>query len=367
MTITPTIPWWEPRVTGHEIERLRTVLGSNYFNDGPVTAAFEREIAAFLGAKHAIAVTSGTVAIFLALVAAGVGEGDEVIVPDLTFVATANAVRLAGARPVLVDIDAHTLLLAPAAFEAAITERTRAVIPVHVSGRGADMVEIARIARNHDILIVEDAAEAFGSKQAGRSLGRFGSAGAFSFSPNKTITTGQGGAVVTDSDEIAARVRALKDQGRPLRGTGGDDIHPTVGFNFKFTDLQAAVGLAQLEELDQRLTRQKRVHVIYASELAGCPRIALPGFRIDDGEIPLWTDAIAEGRDDLDRQLARRGMGCRRFWLPIHRQTPYRQADARFPNATDASPRAIWLPSAFTLTDEDVVAVSRAVRDFYSR
>jgi perosamine synthetase len=363
---TRTIPWWEPRMTGHEMDRIRAVLDANYLNDGDVTTQFERELARLLGAKHVVAVTSGTVAIFMALAAVGVGAADEVVVPDLTFIATANAVRLAGATPVLVDIDPRTLLLDPAAFAAAITPRTKAVVPVHVSGRGARMKEIGEIAKRRGIAVVEDAAEAFGSRQGGRSLGLFGAAGAFSFSPNKTITAGQGGAVATDDDAVAARLRELKDQGRPVKGTGGDDVHPALGFNFKFTNLQAAVGLAQLEALDERLRRQRRNYELYARELAGCAGIELPGFQLAEGEQPLWTDALADRRDDLDRHLAARGMGCRRFWFPIHTQAPYRLPDAGFPHAMKVAGRALWLPSAFTLTDEDVLAVCRAVREFYA-
>jgi perosamine synthetase len=360
------IPWWEPQMTGHELDRIRAVLDANYINDGDVTTEFERELVRLLGAKHVVAVTSGTIAIFMALVAAGVSAGDEVVVPDLTFIATANAVRLAGATPVLVDIDPKTLLLDPAAFAAAITPRTRAVVPVHVSGRGARMSEIVAIADRQHIRVVEDAAEAFGSRQGGKSLGLIGVAGAFSFSPNKTITSGQGGAVATNDDRVAARLRELKDQGRPVKGTGGDDVHPSLGFNFKFTNLQAAVGLAQLEVLDERLARQRRIYEIYSDELRGCAGIELPGFKLADGELPLWTDAIAERRDELDKYLADRGMGCRRFWFPIHTQAPYRRPDAAFPQAMRVAPHAIWLPSAFTLTDDDVHAVSRTIREFYA-
>lgn len=354
-------------MTGLELERIRRVLDSNYLNDGDVTLAFERELAGLLNVKHVVAVTSGTTAIFLALVAAGVQPGDEVIVPDLTFIATANAVTLAGATPMLVDIDPATLLLDPRAFQSSITPRTRAVVPVHVSGRGAAMAEIRAVAARHGVAVVEDAAEAFLSRQGSRCLGTLGVAGCFSFSPNKTITTGQGGAVATDDDSVAARLRGLKDQGRSVKGTGGDDEHPAIGFNFKFTNLQAAVGLAQLTELPQRLERQRQIYETYARELAGCDGITLPGFRVSEGELPLWTDAVAERRDDLDRYLGERGMMCRRFWYPIHTQAPYRRPDASFPSATRVSPHALWLPSAFTLTDDDVTRVSRAIRDFYAR
>ena len=171
------------------------------------------------------------------------GVGDEVIVPDVTFIATANAVTLTGASPVLVDIDPRTLTLDPQRTERAITTRTKAIVPVHVSGRAADLGAIMDIAQRHGLLVVEDAAEAFLSKHDGKCLGTFGIAGCFSLSPNKTVTTGQGGLVVTDDDRLHVRLRELKDQGRPVRGTGGDDAHDSVGFNFKFTNLQAAIGL----------------------------------------------------------------------------------------------------------------------------
>ena len=351
-------------MTGSELELVREVIESNYLNDGAVTERFERAVADRVGAKHAVAVTSGTTAIFLALVAAGVRAGDEVVVPDVTFIATANAVRLAGGTPVLADVDERTLTLDPAAFERAITPRTRAVVPVHVSGRAADLAATLKIAQKHGIAVVEDAAEAFISRVDGRALGTIGVAGCLSFSPNKSITTGQGGIVLTDDDGLAGRLRALKDQGRPIKGTGGDDVHPTVGFNFKFTNLQAAIGLAQLRALDARLERQRRIYSIYAKALAGVPGIRLPGFDLARGETPLWTDAVVDRRDDLDRWLSDRAMGCRRFWFPLHTQAPYRRADAEFPVATRVAPKALWLPSAFTITDDDVAAVCESIVSF---
>ena len=358
------IPWWEPQMTGGELELVREVIESNYLNDGDVTERFERAVADRVGSKHAVAVTSGTTAIALALNAAGVRDGDEVVVPDMTFIATANAVQLAGGKPVLADVDERTLNLDPAAFERAITPRTRAVVPVHVSGRAANMAAIAKVAQRHGIVVVEDAAEAFISRVDGRALGTIGIAGCLSFSPNKSITTGQGGIVLTDDDDLAGRVRSLKDQGRPVRGTGGDDVHPTVGFNFKFTNLQAAIGLAQLRVLDERLERQRRIYSIYAKALANVPGIRLPGFELARGETPLWTDAVVDRRDDLDRWLGERAMGCRRFWFPIHTQAPYRRDDAEFPIATRVAPRALWLPSAFTLTDDDVATVCESIVSF---
>jgi perosamine synthetase len=342
------------------------VLESGYINEGEVTERFERHIAERVGARHAVATTSGTTAIFLALAARGIGHGDEVIVPDVTFIATANAVTLAGATPVLVDVDPETLNVDPDAVERAIGPRTRAITPVHVTGRSADMEAICAIAKKHALAVVEDAAEALCSRHKGRALGTWGDAGCFSFSPNKTITSGQGGMIVTDDERLAQRVRELKDQGRPMRGTGGDDLHPSLGYNFKLTNLQSAVALGQLQYLDERLARQRRIHELYAAGLRGVRGIDVLPFDTANGECPQWTDALCDRRDALVEYLKTRGASCRRYWFPLHSQAPYRQPDDAFPNATASCRRALWLPSAFTLTDEDVCAVVELVRAFYS-
>lgn len=351
-------------MTGQEYALVKGVLDNNYLNEGDITARFEQEVAKLVGVKHALAVTSGTSALFLSLAGLGIGPGDEVIVPDVTFIATANAARLTGARPVLVDIDPATLTLDPEAMASAITPRTKAVMPVHVSGRTANMPRILEIARAHDLVVIEDAAEAFMSAMDSKYLGTLGHAGCLSFSPNKTITTGQGGMILTNDDALCLRLRELKDHGRPVRGTGGDDIHHSVGYNFKLTNLQAAVGLGQLSSLSWRLERQKKIYRLYAESLSGLQGISLPGFRLERGETPLWTDAVVERRDEIDRRLQAKGIHCRRFWLPIHTQAPYRLPDDHFPNSTKIVPHALWLPSAFTLTDEDVLTVSESIREF---
>ena len=358
------IAWWSPQVTDRDHTLVNDVLDSNYINEGEVTTRFEQEVARLLGVKHAIATTSGTAALFLALAGVGVGPGDEVIVPDVTFIATANAVMLTGAKPVLVDVDPITLNMDPEAMSAAITGRTKAILPVHVSGRSANLPVIQEIARSHKLAVVEDAAEAFMSALDGHYLGTIGQAGCLSFSPNKVITTGQGGMVLTNDDAIHGRLRELKDHGRPVRGTGGDDIHYSVGYNFKLTNLQAAVGLGQLSVLQERLERQKQIYRIYTENLRGLPGITLPGFHLETGEIPLWTDALVERRNELDEYLQKRGAHCRRFWFPIHTQAPYRLADDNFPNSTRVMPHAIWLPSAFTLSDEDVLTVCSWIQEF---
>ncbi|MBF0246125.1 MAG: DegT/DnrJ/EryC1/StrS family aminotransferase [Planctomycetes bacterium] len=362
------IDWWRPVTASPRArELLGQVIDSDYPNEGVMVEAFEKELKGILGAEHVVATTSGTAALYLSLKSLDIGPGDEVIVPDMTFIATANAVAMTGARAVLADIEEETLGLDPAAFLRAITPRTRAVIPVHVSGRAARITDIVGIAAEHGIFAVEDAAEAFASKKAGRFLGNFGRLGAFSFSPNKILTTGQGGAVITADAGLAGRLRERKDQGRPVRGTGGNDEHPTLGFNFKLTDLQGALGLAQLELLTGRLNALRSFHRLYLEGLGNLPGLRLFPSDLSAGESPLWTDALIEKRDALADFLSAEGIGTRKFWYPLHTQPPYRQEDSAFPVATFLAPRLLWLPSAYTLDGDSVKLVCARIREFLGR
>jgi perosamine synthetase len=359
------IPWWRPEIGTVELDLIQEVLKNNYLNEGEVTTRFEEEIAKRVGARYAIGVTSGTTALYLSLMALGIGPGDEVVVPDITFIATANAVTMTGAKVVLADVDQATFTLDPGSFEKALTPRTKAVIPVHVSGRGGTIFEILDMAARRGIPVVEDAAEALLSRCQDRALGTIGITGCFSFSPNKTITTGQGGIITTSDPAVLLRLRELKDQGRPARGTGGDDIHASIGFNFKLTNLQAAVGLGQLTYLNARVARQKRIYEIYREELRELEEIRLFPFDTARGEIPQWTDVLAEKRDQLDAYLNDHGAHCRRYWFPLHTQKPYREPETRFPNSTRLAPMALWLPSAFQMTDQDTLSVCKLIKQFY--
>jgi perosamine synthetase len=361
------IDWWEPQVGGKEKELLLQVLDSNFLNDGEFTTRFEQQLADLLGCKHAVAVTSGTSALFLALAASGIGPGDEVIVPDITFIATANAVSMTGAKPVLVDIDPDTLNLSPAEFKKSITSKTKAVIPVHISGRPADMTPILEIAENHDLVVIEDAAEALLSKLNGKCLGTYGKAGIMSFSPNKTITTGQGGVILTDDDALEVRLRELKDQGRPVRGTGGDDNHDRIGYNFKLTNIQAAIGIAQLDELENRTNRMKETYLQYVDGLKGLEELTLFPFTVEKGEVPQWVDALSPRRDELVEYLLKQNIICRKFWFPLHTHKPYSLPDDQFPQSTTLSLKAFWLPSSFLLTKTEIEQVCQHIRSFFGK
>jgi len=361
-------PWWVTQFGRTERVLIDEAFASNFINDGDLTTRFENDLASRVASKYAVATSSGTAAIFLALAGLDIGHGDEVLVPDVTFIATANAVTLTGARPVLVDVDPCTLNMDPRAAERALSANTKAIVPVHVSGRGADMPSLLELGKRHNLPVIEDAAESLVSRRFGKTLGTLGVAGCVSFSPNKHITTGQGGMVFTNSEQLQVRLRELKDQGRPVRGTGGDDPHPRVGYNFKLTNVQAAIGLGQLELLDQRAKRLRDHYRIYREQLADLWQVEWPGFAIEEGETPQWVDVIVhERRNELEEFLAARQMGCRRFWHPLHTQPPYRQPDAAFPNSSRLMPKALWLPSAFTLTDADIAEVCRAIREFFGR
>lgn len=360
-----TIPWWHPVLGEEEAHAVAEVIASGFPNDGDLTERFAARIADISGVAHGIGVSSGSAAIYCALVACGVGPGDEVIVPDLTFVATANAVLLAGAKPVLADVRRDDFTLDPASVADAVTPRTRAIVPVHVNGRGGSIAEIVALAERHGLTVVEDAAEALGSRCAGRPLGSFGRAAAFSFAPTKIVTTGQGGAVVTDDPAVARRVRELKDQGRATRGTGGADDHPAFGFNFKLTNVHAAIGLVQLDLLGDRLAHLRAVEDWYAEELREIEHdVVLVGGDRAGGERHGWVDVLARDRNALAEHLRSRGADPREFWFPLHTQHLFAAPPESFPNATDISARGLWLPSALSLTREQVATVGAAVREF---
>lgn len=360
------IPWWSPEIGSAEKKLVKKVLESNFPNEGILTAEFERKVSEILKVKYVLAVNNATSAMFLSLKALGIGPGDEVIVPDISFIATANAVEMTGAKAVLVDVKSDSLTIDPLKIEKAISKRTKAIIPVHVSGRAADLEEILKLAKSKNLYVVEDAAEAFTSMYKGKKLGTLGDTGCFSLSPAKTITTGQGGLVVTSNKALYLRLKELKDQGRKKRGTGGNDIHYSLGFNFKFTDIQAAVGLGQLSQLKYRIERMKRNQNIYTQELKNVPQVKLFEVKINSGELQQWTDALVEKREELVRYLASNNIDCRPFWYPIHTQNYYKMNDKNFPVSTALSKKALWLPSSFSMRDSHVGYVCKMIKKFYS-
>jgi perosamine synthetase len=356
------IPWFGPELGPEERDAVALVMESTYLNDGEVTLAFERAVAARLGVPYAVGVTNGTAAIALSLMAAGIGPGDEVLVPDLTFIATANAVQLAAASVKLVDIDPVTLAISVEAARQSIGKTTRAIVPVDVNGRGADYDALHKLCAEHGLVLISDSCEGLGSRYRGRPLGTFGLAGCLSFSPNKIVTCGQGGMVVTNEASLHDRLRELKDQGRRQPGSGGDDLHPVLGFNFKLTNLQSAIGLVQLKRLDERLEHACRIRRLYREGLDGLPGVTLLPDDVEGGTILQWSDVLIADRARACDAFDAARIGYRRFWYPLHTQGPYAAAGAAFPNSRRASARGLWLPSHYSLKDSDVERVSEVLR-----
>lgn len=352
-------PWLDEEV----IRQLTEVVESTWLIEGEKTQLFEQKFAALAQCRHAIAVNNATVGLYVCLKALGVGEGHQVIVPDLTFIATANAVIWAGAKPVLADIDEDTFNIDPADIEEKITDRTRAIIPVHLYGQSADMESIKAIADRRGLLVVEDAAESVGAKFQGRHVGGFGDAGCFSFYGNKTITTGQGGMITTDDEEIRRRCLILKNHGRTERGTF---VHHHIGYNFCFTDIQAALGLAQLTKLDRILSRKRSNHKLYREILADVEAVRFPAGDSRCEGVPWFTNILVEDPGALGEHLARADIETRRLFYPLHRQPCYRGWwTEEFPRTDRIYEHGLSLPSSATLTQDQVLYICQEIRKFF--
>ena len=355
--------WFSPEMTGLEAQFLEKPISSNFLNDGPLTEEFEKSVAEFLEVKYSVAVTSGTIAITAALMACGIGANDEVLVPNLTFIATANAVRLTGAEVILIDVESKRNSIDIDKIEQKISSKTRAIVSVDVNGRGSRYGALEAICKKHSLKLICDSAEALGSKYEGKYLGTFGDAGCFSFSAAKTITTGQGGMVVTNDEEIYQRIKQIKDQGRVVRGTGGDDLHPFSGYNFKFTDLQAAVGLAQFTKLAERLKKMKKRDEYYLKELIDTDRVALGDFTSQKDEVRQWFDCRIENNAYTKQKFNKLGIGFRSFWYPLNTQKPYLNNSEYFPQSKVISDEGLWLPSFFSITQQNIKEVCQNLKD----
>lgn len=361
------IPWWTVNISTIDKSIFNRALKNNFPNEGEITLELSELTKSFLRVKHAIFTTSGTTALFLALKSIGIGPGSRVAVPNLTFIATANAVHLTGAEVVLIDIRSDSFTISKEELERLHAEKPfDAVIPVHVSGRSAFQDNLIEWAKINRVTVIEDAAEAFGSKDPERDsyLGTLGAAGAFSFSPNKLITSGQGGLVVTNDDELAREIVKLKDQGRPKRGTGGDDIHECVGYNFKFTDIQACLLLAQFPLIQKRLDHLSFLYRMYSSELQDTENYVLGYFDVNKGEIPLWPEILSSRRRAIEQKLEENQIGFRRVWYPLSTQIPYANSKP-YPNSFKVSREAMWLLSSFNLSTRDVKRVIKNITDIF--
>ena len=363
----PRIPVAEPVLGQEELDNVTAAVRSGWISSlGAFIAEFESGFAAFSEAAHGVAVANGTVALHLALVAAGVGPGDEVLMPSLTFVATASAVRYCGAVPVFVDSDPHTWQIDPAALAARVGPRARAVIPVHLYGHPCDMDPILEVAARRGLVVVEDAAEAHGARYRGRVVGALGAVGCFSFYGNKLITTGEGGMCLTQDAAMAERLRLLRDHGMdPKRPYW----HEVVGYNYRMTNLQAAVGVAQVKRVGEFVDKKRLIARWYAEALAP---LAGAGRIVPQPEAPwarsvFWMNSVLLGDTALSVEevragLADRGIDSRPFFHPAHLLPPYATGE-RLPVAERLASRGINLPSGTGLGRDQVERVARALAE----
>ncbi len=345
-----------PDISHHEFRAILDAFLSSWISSkGPYIQKFEDEFSAFVGMQHGMAVTNGTVALHLALLALGVGPGDEVIVPDLTFAATINAVLYCGAKPVIVDIDPMTWTMSIEQVRQALTARTKALIPVHLYGRPAPMGPIAELAKEHGCYVIEDCAEAHGARYDGRTVGQFSDVSCFSFYANKIVTTGEGGMCLTNSPELAEIIRRLRDHGA---SPGQSYWHERVGYNYRMTNLQAAVGLSQVWRIEQTLARNRALEKLYRKHLADIPGVQFPPPLPAECDPVVWLVCVqvpAEARTQLIEAAHAADVEIRPFFTSISAMPPYEKYARPCPSSAALSRTGVNLPTS-NAVDEDVVA-----------
>jgi len=370
--MTMRIPLASPDITEAEIEAVTAVMRTNTLSLGPKLEEFESLLAASHQVPHAIAVSSGTAALHLAIRTLNLGVGDEVIVPSFTFIAVANAVCYERATPVFVDIDASTLNINPACVEAAITSRTRAIIIVHTFGIPADIDALMSIARKHKLAVIEDACEAIGAIYKGQPVGTFGDISTFAFYPNKQITTGEGGAVLCNDQKLANRIRALRNQGRYLSNDWFQ--HSEIGYNYRLSEIACALGIVQLNRLPSILAKRAEVAATYDAFLISNPSIIRPSLQLPQRTISwfvyvvrLRSEYTSLQRDRLIAILQQQGIACGRYFAPIHHQPAYANhpsaKQAHLPVTDSVAERTIALPFFNRLSPAQTQEIAEAVAD----
>lgn len=372
MPIDKFIPLMIPDIRQQDIDALVKVLQSGMLIQGAKVEELENNIAKYLGVQHAIAVANGTASLHLALIALGVGKGDEVIVPALSYIATANVVELAGATPIFVDIDIKTFNINTNLIEGAITAKTKAILPVHEFGLACDITKVCELAKKHNLLVIEDAACALGARENGKFTGTFGNTGSFSFHPRKAVTSGEGGMLVTNDEKLARRLRILRNHGIEIQNGKMEFVE--AGFNYRLTDFQAALVNSQFQRISAILDRKNHLSAIYFTKLANNRHLKLP--QVDTGKIHTWQsfhivlkDTI--NRDYLIQKLQQAGVGVNYGAQCIPYQSFYKKKynlDCRklYPEALRAYQQGLVLPLYEKLSENDIESIAEKLNNLTS-
>jgi len=358
------IPIAKPIIDEDEISAVTAVLRSGIIAQGRKVEEFEEAFAGFIGAKYAIAVNSGTAALHIALLAQGIGEGDEVITSPFTFIATANSILFTGAKPVFADIEEDSFNIAPDSIAEKITPRTKAIMPVHLYGQPCDMKRIMRIAQEHGLIVIEDACQAHGAEYEGKKVGSFGT-GCFSFYPTKNITTGEGGMITTNDKDIAQKARMIRSHGQRERY-----FHEILGYNYRMTDIAAAIGLCQLGKLKEFNSKRIENAKFLTERLSGIKGLITPSIKSNTKHVfHQYTVRVTQdfgiSRDELRQKLMNKGVATEIYYpLPIHRQPLYQSLgyNDHLPNSEKLAKEVLSLPVHPSLTKEDLENVVRAIQ-----
>ncbi|MBR6255775.1 MAG: DegT/DnrJ/EryC1/StrS family aminotransferase [Lachnospiraceae bacterium] len=368
------IPVNEPLLNGNEKKYLCECIDTGWISsEGPFVKEFEEKMSATVGRKYGIAVTNGTAALEVAVQALKLKEGDEVILPAFTIISCAEAIVRCGAKPVLVDCDPYTYNICAEDVEKKITSRTKALMVVHLYGLPVDMDPILKLAQEHGLKIIEDAAEMHGQTYKGRHCGSFGDISIFSFYPNKHVTTGEGGMVVTDDEELAERCRSIRNLCFQKKKRY---VHEELSGNFRFTNLQAAVGLAQLERLDEFINRKREMGAFYTEGLKDVKGLQLPITETEYAKNIYWVygivlkDSVGIDNEEMQKRLAAKGIGTRTFFWCMHEQPVFQEMGLfkgeSYPVAEKLARRGFYIPSGLALTKEQMSTVVKAVKEVMS-
>jgi perosamine synthetase len=366
-TMTKFIPVSEPTITEKETEYVMQAVKSGWVSSlGEFINKFEDAFAKFVGTKYALTVSNGTVALHLSLVSLGIKEDDEVIVPDLTFIATANAVKYTGATPVFTDIDKDTWCISPEDIRKKITSKTKAIIPVHLYGHPADMDPILKIAKEYNLYVIEDCAEAHGAEYKGKKVGSFGHCGVFSFYGNKIITTGEGGMITTNDEKLYEIAKYLRDHAMSKEKRYW---HTEIGYNYRMTNVQAALGLAQLERINEIIQKKREIFRWYKEGLKDLKEVKLNPEK-EWAKNVYWIVCLVnenfdeEKRDEFMKKLKEKGIDTRPFFYPCSMMPMYKKDEFVNCIAYEICQKGINLPSGYNLTFDDVSYICRIIKEF---